>query len=85
MLIKTVHFLFGKPCKKGDSFQTKFPRFIYWSAVVFYFFGMIFFGIFSFIDTVFIGSLISGGLFFPLIFRFVYFINLKMRGLEREV
>ncbi|WHY27324.1 hypothetical protein [Bacillus wiedmannii] len=84
MLIKFVHLLFGKPCEKGDSFQTKFPRFIYWSVVVFYFFGMLLFGILSFIDTVFIGSLISGGLFFPLIFRFIYYINLKMRGLERE-
>ena len=46
MLIKFVHLLFGKPCEKGDSFQTKFPRFIYWSAVVFYFLECYYLGFF---------------------------------------
>lgn len=84
MLIKFVHFLFGKPCKKVIRSKLSFHvlfigvqlYFIFWNAILWDF---------SFIDTVFIGSLISGGLFFPLIFRFIYFINLKMRGLEREV
>ncbi|WP_242220145.1 hypothetical protein [Bacillus cereus group sp. BfR-BA-01380] len=82
-MIKFVQFVFGKPCKKGDTFQTKFARFVYWNAIVFYFFAVIFFGVCSLFNTVFIPSLV-GSLFFPLIFRLVYYMNLKMNGLEKE-
>lgn len=84
MLIKFVHFYLENRVKKVIRSKLSFHvlfigvqlYFIFWNAILWDF---------SFIDTVFIGSLISGGLFFPLIFRFIYFINLKMRGLEREV
>ena len=83
MLIKFVHLLFGKPCEKVIRSKLSF-HVLFIGVQLYFIFGMLLFGILSFIDTVFIGSLISGGLFFPLIFRFIYYINLKMRGLERE-
>ncbi|MBO1579573.1 hypothetical protein [Bacillus sp. XF8] len=82
-MIKFVQVMFGKPCKKGETFQTKFARFVYWIAVVGYFFAVILFGIGSLFNDIFIPSLV-GSLLFPFIFRLVYYVNLKMNGLEKE-
>ncbi|WP_235184466.1 hypothetical protein [Bacillus manliponensis] len=83
-LIKFVQFLFGKPCKKGDTFQTKFMRFIYWKSIILYFFALFLFGILSIFSEVFIPSFV-GTLFFPVVFRLVYYMNLKINNLEKEV
>ncbi|PEY32195.1 hypothetical protein CN354_21360 [Bacillus cereus] len=82
-MIKFVQVIFGKPRKKGDTFQTKFARFVYWNAIVGYFFAVILFGIGSLFNKIFIPSLV-GSLLFPFIFRLVYYVNLKMNGLEIE-
>jgi len=95
-MLKIIQRLFGKPCRKGDTFQEKFFRFGYWFSVIFYllFIGLSFalivtsniiYGVESYGELVGeIITLLIVALIFPLIFRVIYSLNLKGSLLKKE-
>lgn len=77
---RCIQWLFGKPYK-----EDKFLHFFYRSAVVFYFIGIFLFFAFAILANMkeFWIALFMGGVFFPILFRVGYRINIKLAKFAR--
>jgi len=84
VILMMITFLYGKPCKKDDSFKAKYCRFVYWFLAVFITFGLMSALILCFFNTSLLPATILLCLVVPFFVRFVYSANLKIQGLSRE-
>lgn len=79
-----IHFLFGKPFKKQDTFLSKYFRFAYWGMVVFYFFSLSLLAVSAIYNINAIINLIIWAMFIPVMFRLTYNLVGKVNSLEKE-